>query len=232
MSELTEDNLEEILVPDEPAEEVNFGLATVDSITSTGVKLIFDGASESGGKTYKCNTSVNFQQGDRVKVHKESGSYVVEYIVGAPRADYAIPSGGTDGQVLMKDGSSNYAVKWGTISVNDIPAGGTAGQALVKNSATNYDVKWADISATKLGDGARYIEASGAGIAFHNITLGTSIYPVSGAYMTGSLELGTGSTSTNKIGFFGATPIARQTVSSTATVSTLISTLKSYGLIG
>lgn len=43
------------------------------------------------------------------------------------------------------------------------------------------------------------------------------------------VQLGTATTST--LGFFGTTPVARQTVSSTATVATLITALKKYGLI-
>lgn len=43
------------------------------------------------------------------------------------------------------------------------------------------------------------------------------------------VQLGTATTST--LGFFGTTPVARQTVSSTATVATLITALKKYGII-
>lgn len=41
-----------------------------------------------------------------------------------------------------------------------------------------------------------------------------------------------GKTSSSKLGFFGTTPVVRQTVSSSATVATLITALKAYGLIG
>ena len=49
--------------------------------------------------------------------------------------------------------------------------------------------------------------------------------------------LGYGSTrigynTSSKLGFFGTTPVTRQTVASSATVSTLITALKAYGLIG
>lgn len=49
--------------------------------------------------------------------------------------------------------------------------------------------------------------------------------------------LGYGSTrigynNSSKLGFFGTTPVARQTVASSATVATLITALKAYGLIG
>lgn len=61
--------------------------------------------------------------------------------------------------------------------------------------------------------------------------LGTSTYYWHYAYL-GSNTVSLGSTSTSKLGFFGTTPVTRQTVSSSATVDTLISALKKYGLIG
>lgn len=61
-------------------------LATVGGVYSDGLTLIFDGQSEATQKHYKCNTAVSFSVGDRVKVAKISGSYVVEYVVGAPNS--------------------------------------------------------------------------------------------------------------------------------------------------
>lgn len=51
------------------------------------------------------------------------------------------------------------------------------------------------------------------------------------AYL-GSTATYIGNSTSSKLGFFGATPVARQTVSSSATVATLITALKAYGLIG
>ena len=61
--------------------------------------------------------------------------------------------------------------------------------------------------------------------------LGTSTYYWHYAYL-GSNTVKLGSTNSSKIGFFSTTPVARQTVSSSATVATLITALKKYGLIG
>lgn len=61
--------------------------------------------------------------------------------------------------------------------------------------------------------------------------LGTSTYYWHYAYI-GSNTVKLGNSTSSKLGFFSATPVARQTVSSTATVATLISALKKYGLIG
>ena len=61
--------------------------------------------------------------------------------------------------------------------------------------------------------------------------LGTSTYYWHYAYL-GSNTVKLGSTNSSKIGFFSTTPVARQTVSNSATVATLITALKKYGLIG
>ena len=61
--------------------------------------------------------------------------------------------------------------------------------------------------------------------------LGTSSYYWHYAYI-GSNTVKLGSSTSSKLGFFSTTPVTRQTVSSSATVSTLIAALKKYGLIG
>ena len=61
--------------------------------------------------------------------------------------------------------------------------------------------------------------------------LGTSSYYWHYAYL-GSNTVSLGSSTSSKLGFFGTTPVVRQTVSSSATVATLITALKKYGLIG
>ena len=60
-------------------------LATVGAKYTDGLSLIFDGQSAASKKRYKCNTSVTFQAGDRVKICRISGTYVVEYVVGNPK---------------------------------------------------------------------------------------------------------------------------------------------------
>lgn len=64
----------------------SFELATVGTVYADGIGLIFDGADEQTAKHYKCNTSVVFQAGDRVKITKISGTYVVDYVVGNPKS--------------------------------------------------------------------------------------------------------------------------------------------------
>ena len=61
--------------------------------------------------------------------------------------------------------------------------------------------------------------------------LGSSSYYWYDCYLGyGSTRIGYNTSS--KLGFFGTTPVTRQTVASSATVSTLITALKAYGLIG
>ena len=58
--------------------------------------------------------------------------------------DVPVPAGGTDGQVLTKTSSADYATAWENIPVSDalLPAGGTTGQVLAKSSNTNYATQW------------------------------------------------------------------------------------------
>ena len=58
-----------------------FQFATVAGVHEDGISLIFDGETAAGGKHYRCNTSVVFRAGDRVKICQDSGTYVVEYPV-------------------------------------------------------------------------------------------------------------------------------------------------------
>ena len=69
--------------PDQVLDRV-YSFATVGAVYSDGLSLIFDGSPVATEKHYKCNTSVVFKAGDRVKIFADSGTYVVEYIVGVP----------------------------------------------------------------------------------------------------------------------------------------------------
>lgn len=66
-------------------ERPNFNFATVGAKYADGLSLIFDGETEPSEKHYKCNTSVTFSAGQRVKIFKDSGTYIVEYVVGNPK---------------------------------------------------------------------------------------------------------------------------------------------------
>ena len=82
----------------------------------------------------------------------------VSSVDGKTGAVTIIPTGGTQGQVLKKTSSTNYAVEWanesGAVSSVDgktgavtvLPTGGSQGQVLKKTSSTNYAVEWANES--------------------------------------------------------------------------------------
>ena len=136
-------DLDESIEQDEEPEEIV--LATVTAVGDDGVQIQIDGTEEAGEKEYKVNSMQKFAVGDRVKIFKNSGTYLIEYKIGSPMADYPIPTGGSDGQYLAKDGSNNYALKWvSPPSVHGLPSGGSANQVLVKSSNTDYAVSWAD----------------------------------------------------------------------------------------
>ena len=63
----------------EPAQSVYF--ATIGNVNSSGVTLIFDGESTATTKRYKVNKAGTYVAGNRVKVAKISGTYIVEYVI-------------------------------------------------------------------------------------------------------------------------------------------------------
>lgn len=68
------------------------------------------------------------------------GSYV------STNSSALLPSGGNNGEVLTKVGSSDYIASWQAVP-HELPVAGTTGQALVKTSASDYAVAWQTISA-------------------------------------------------------------------------------------
>ena len=76
------------LVETDPNEVQDASFAKIAAIYDDGVTLIFDGMEEATQKRYQTNSFVVFKVGDRVRVIKDSGTYVVEYPVGAPRKSF------------------------------------------------------------------------------------------------------------------------------------------------
>lgn len=64
--------------------------AIIGTVHDDGVSLIFDGETVETAKHYKINTANSYVAGDRVKLLKISGTYVVEYIVGKTGGGEAI----------------------------------------------------------------------------------------------------------------------------------------------
>lgn len=61
-------------------------IATVDTVYTDGATLIFAGESASSAKHYKANAGAVLAAGDRVKIAKVSGTYIIEYAIGAPNS--------------------------------------------------------------------------------------------------------------------------------------------------
>ena len=98
----------ELFEQEERRETPVFQFATVAGVHEDGVSLIFDGETESSGKHYRCNTAAAFAPGDRVKICQDSGTYVVEYVVGVPQntgGGTPVPAGG--------QGDLNAVLTWG-----------------------------------------------------------------------------------------------------------------------
>ena len=269
--------MDEILAaaaPEEQAEQEEILIATVGAVTETGVTLIFAGEESASEKTYQGNVSAALKAGDRVKITKDSGTYLIDYAVGVPGSavggDAALPTGGTKGQALVKKSSADGDVEWGTISLTGgLPTGGSDGQLLAKNGKADYSGQWVDNpiptggsdgqvlmkdgttarklkfgapSAGQLVAGAHKVTLSTAGVlaggSSKDISLGSSSYPFKDVYADGTIALAQGYSgsvlklggSNSTIGFFGATPVRRPTVSASATLTQVITALKSLGL--
>jgi len=63
----------------EPVKSQDF--ATVVTVYADGVTLMFDDSVVESVKHYKFNKSITFVAGDRVKIFKASGTYIVEYAI-------------------------------------------------------------------------------------------------------------------------------------------------------
>lgn len=198
--------MDELFIPHEE-KKPDIVLATVTEVTATGIKIQIDGNDAAGEKEYKCNSAQVFSVGDRVKITENSGTVIVEYRIGTPGETVMIPAGGQDGDALVKDGSTDYKLKWAS--------GGSGSTSKLVNG--NYEL---DLSSTGVFSAAN---------SSRKVALGSSSVPFDDCYVGGDLHIGT--SQGDKIGFFGHAPVARQSISSSATVAQLITALKAYGLI-
>lgn len=127
----------DFLIPDEKPKAPDFQFATVATVESTGVTLLFDGEESAGAKIYKTAAGVVLAPGDRVKVCRDSGTVVVEYAIGVPGSRpvdvHGIPAGGTTKQVLTKNSTTDYDAGWENPPVG-VPDGGEENQMLTADS--------------------------------------------------------------------------------------------------
>ena len=103
----------------------------------------------------------------------------------------ALPSGGTDGQVLLKDGDVDGAAKWGS----PLPSGGTDGQVLLKDGAEEGAAKWGDVQALPSGG------TDGQVLVKTGETEGAASWQTLYTYGTEDLEAGVSELATGKLHF-------------------------------
>ena len=172
-----------IVQPDPPGQS----FATVGTVYEDGIALIFNGAEAESLKHYKCNTAVRFTAGQRVRIIEDSGTYVVEYPVGAPaqsiyadsaaRAAYASEAGyaesagkaatATKADTAASAGSADTAKSAGTAET--AKSAETAAQA--ENAAAAETAKNADF-ATRAGQ-VDNVAGNYADLVFSYSTQGT-----------------------------------------------------------
>ncbi len=218
---------EEKIETTEEQEEVEVELATIISVGTSGLVLKFDGEDEAREKDYKCNAGVKFAAGDRVKIHKMSGTYVVEYAIGNPNSDvpWGLPSGGAVKQVLRR--TSNGAA-WSNEST-ELPTGGSAGQVLKR---TSKGTEWAN-EKTELptgGSKGQVLTKTSNGSSWQSLPESSDPKQIKDGSYYMSMSSGALKSNCQSLGFFGTTPSSKRYLYSSSTLSDVINLLKAYGL--
>lgn len=242
---------EEVLDLLQEQEEAAFATATVGAVKTDGVTLIFPGEETASDKVYKVNNGVTIKPGDRVKVFQDSGTYIVEYVIGSPnaRVPWGLPSGGAVNQILRR---TSTGAAWSN-ETKELPSGGSSGQVLKK---TSNGVAWGqdETGLPSGGSTGQYLKKTSNGAAWGNGPSGVPSGGSSGQVLTksssgygwydaptptkiqnGSYAITMGSYGSLSIqcsylGFFGKTPVSRPYVSSSASLSDVITQLKNLGL--
>lgn len=145
----------------ETTETADINFATIGDIFADGVTLIFDGQTEATEKHYKCNSFEVFSAGQRVKIVKDSGTYVVEYPVGNPRTSFTVDTAATANNALKLNGKAE-----GSLAVQS--AGSADRSNIVINQSypayTSYDIQFKT-------DSSGYFIRSGAYGTWKKITV-------------------------------------------------------------
>ena len=130
--------MDEILYGDRPkaADRGDIFLATVATVSNSGVTLLFDGQSTASTKKYKMILSgATPEVGDRVAAVKHSGTYLVLGVIGTastPSGDYVAKSGDTmTGALTISSGglevdASDVRVDSSILTVGTAPASDVA----------------------------------------------------------------------------------------------------------
>lgn len=141
-----------------PAVPPGQSFAVVGGIYEDGIALIFNGADTESLKHYKCNSSIPFKAGQRVRIIEDSGTYVVEYPVGAPstvltadtaaRAAYAAEAGHaqTAGSAATAQSAAQATTAGTATTAKNAETADLADNATMANAAEK--AKTAEISET------------------------------------------------------------------------------------
>lgn len=186
----------------------NIFVAEIAEIFEDGVSLVLDG--EETEKHYKVDGSIPLDAGQRVIVCEVSGTYVVLSAFSEPNGNSIIPSGGTDGQFLTKDGNDGLSLKWTTLSLSGLlPTGGSNGQVLTKDSSATLGAKWASVpgTITAYGSSGMFLHSTGSGMDWTYIpgtsqNKATNIYSTYFKFNTGSYSLPYLHVSNNSLYFY------------------------------
>ena len=218
---------EEKIETTEEQEKAEVELATIVSIGTSGLVLKFDGEDEAREKDYKCNAGVKFKAGDRVKIHKMSGTYVVEYSIGAPNSavPWGLPTGGSADQILRRTASG---AKWSD-EKKGLPTGGSNGQVLKRTAS---GAEWAN-EKTELptgGSNGQVLTKRSSGAAWETPAATVPTQIKNSYYNVTMSSYGALSSNCQSLGFFGGTPSTKKYLSTSSTLTDVINLLKAYGL--
>ena len=161
--------------------------ATIDKIFDDGVTLIFDGQEAATEKHYKVNSFAIFKEQDRVRIIKDSGTYVVEYTVGKPKKTF---NADTADSAKTAQTAASATTAQTAQSANKAESATTAETATSATNATNAEKATNADSATNAtsaekaaalidaasSSGKVYLKISSSKLSFGSST--TSMYEV------------------------------------------------------
>ena len=214
------------------------GSSSDSSLKATDVKAVYASGSTSNSVTL--NSSNYFVPGNSSAYYLGSTSYPFRGLYLGTSSYYwvmdangIIPNYATTSYFNI--GSSAKPVS--TIYAKSIYLNGTALSASGSGSGSTTSADFTGKNVKLGGNTSYYIQANTSRQFCPNTSstsypfyLGTLSYYWHYAYI-GSVETHIGDDQYSKLGFFGKTAVTRQTVSNSATVATLITALKAYGLI-
>lgn len=145
-----------------PADPPGQSFAVVGAIYEDGIALVFNGAESESLKHYKCNSSIPFKAGQRVRIIEDSGTYVVEYPVGAPSTLLAADTAARAAYAA----EAEYAKTAGSATTAQSAAQATiAGTATTAKKAETADLAANAITAAAAETAKTAENATTAGIA-------------------------------------------------------------------